>query len=218
MPDYRTEVQKLSEILKKAILSGKLEPGERLPQRKVSERFGATTIVVREALLFLEKEGLVRIEPKWGAMVVEVSEESLLGRYIIREALEGMAARLASKKITTETRQELIRLAKECDRELAIDNLAPQEKAQLHYTLHEKITRMTDCEELVSALDRLHLQTIILSNAYHIDWHSEKSGWHLKLVNAIISGDQDHAEKVMREHVRRGYEMERNALSSENTP
>ena len=216
MPENRTEVQKVAEVIKEAILSGELAPGERLPQRKISSRFGATTIVLREALLSLEKEGLVTIEPKWGATVVELSEKALLGRYVIREALEGMAARLASQKITAEIKNELTDHAKECDRELVKDVLSPHEKARLHYRLHEKIAKTTDCEELISALDKLHLQTIILSNAYHIDWHNEISGWHQKLIKSLVSGNPDLAEKTMREHVRRGYELERKALSFQN--
>ena len=175
----------------------------------------ATARALYEALT-LEKEDLVKIEPKWGATVVELSKIALLGRYVIREALEGMAARLASQKITAEIKNELINLAKECDRELVKDVLSPHEKARLHYRLHEKIAKITDCEELISALDKLHLHTIILSNAYHIDWRNEFSGWHQKLIDSLVSGNPDLAEKAMRDHVKRGYEMERKALSSQN--
>ncbi|MCK5006974.1 MAG: GntR family transcriptional regulator [Spirochaetales bacterium] len=93
MADFRTEYEKVYEAIRNAIIAGQYVPGERLPQRKLAEKFNTTTITVREALRFLEQDGLILIEPKWGAMVVEITAEKIYGRYIVREALEGMAAR-----------------------------------------------------------------------------------------------------------------------------
>lgn len=93
MADFRTEYEKVYEAIRNAIIAGQYAPGERLPQRKLAEKFNTTTITIREALRFLERDGLILIEPKWGAMVVEITAEKIYGRYIVREALEGMAAR-----------------------------------------------------------------------------------------------------------------------------
>lgn len=214
MPEYKTEVQKLSELLKDAILTGDLRPGERLPQRKLAERYGATTIVVREALFALERDGLVTIAPKWGATVVEITEKKLRGRYIIREALEGMAARLAASAIGPALGEDLRAIADECDDRLGRDDVSAESKARLHYRLHEMIAGSTDCDELVEALDRLYLHTIIISNAYHINWHQYDPGEHRTLVEALLSKDEERAERTMRAHVRRGYHMELAALQA----
>ncbi|MDY7030092.1 MAG: GntR family transcriptional regulator, partial [Spirochaetota bacterium] len=81
MASFRTEYQKVSDALRDAILRGDFSPGERLPQRKLADQFGTTTITVREALRTLCSEGLVEIEPKWGATVVELSPLKLEGQY-----------------------------------------------------------------------------------------------------------------------------------------
>jgi DNA-binding GntR family transcriptional regulator len=212
MPQYKTEAQKVYEAIKEAILSGRFAPGDRLPQRRIAEEFDATTITVREALRSLETEGLVVIEPKWGAMVEEITPDKMFGRYVVREALEGMAARLASRNITSTIQEELLERARELDRELIRDDLSPHKKAHIHHQLHKRIAELTQCDELRSLLNKINLHTIILSNAYHIDWHTYDADWHQYLVKAIISGDQDLAERTMRLHVQRGYEMEMKAL------
>ena len=64
--DLKTESQKVFELLREAILSGRFKPGDKLPQRGLAEEFESTTITVRDALRSLESEGLVEIVPKWG--------------------------------------------------------------------------------------------------------------------------------------------------------
>jgi DNA-binding GntR family transcriptional regulator len=208
MPRYLTDSQRIAELVKQAILTGELKPAQRLPQRRLALQHGTTTIVVREALRRLENEGLVAIEPKWGAIVAEVNQDTIRGRYIVREALEGMAARLASQSFSGADRTELLDLADRCDRDLHDEGINPAEKAKLHYALHAKIVRITACGELISLIEKINLQMIIVQNAYHIDWTQERRSWHRSLVEAILSKDMEQAESAMREHVRRGYEME----------
>jgi DNA-binding GntR family transcriptional regulator len=215
MADFRTEYEKIYEAIRNAIIAGKYAPGERLPQRKLAETFNTTTITVREALRFLEQDGLILIEPKWGAMVVEITPEKIYGRYIVREALEGMAARLAAENITYEEKEQLMELAGKCDRELLGDGVSRQDKANLHYTLHEKIVNITRCPELIQSINRNNLHTVILSNAYHIDWLHDDPERHRNLAQSIISGDPDRAESTMRQHVRDGYAMELKAIQIE---
>ncbi len=209
----KTENQKISEIIKKEILSGEFKPGERLPQRKLAEKYQSTTIVVREALRILENEGLVCIEPKWGAMVEDISPKKLYGRYVVREALEGMAARIVARQANDMEKNELLELAKQCDVKLLGNELTKAEKAKLHYKLHEKIVALSRCDELIDLVKKISLYSVLLSNAFHIDWTSDEKNWHQKLVTAIINGDPDFAESEMRRHVRRGYQDEAAALN-----
>lgn len=212
MADFRTEYQKVYEAVRHAIISGEYAAGQRLPQRRLAEKYRTTTITVREALRFLEQDGLIAIEPKWGAMVVEITAERIRGRYLVREALEGMAARLAAAGITEAEKRPLLELAERCDRELVADRLSRREKANLHYELHERIVKITRCQELIESITRINLHTLLLSNAYHIDWKSDEPHRHRTLVQSILSGNAERAEATMREHVRAGYRMELKAL------
>ena len=214
-----TEGQRVQEAIREEILNGAFTHGSRLPQRQLAERYQTTTIVVRDALRALETEGIVEIEAKWGATVAEITPERLRERYIVREALECMAARLASQEISRRELGELEELAIKVDAAHRDSGVSRQNKAQIHHTLHERIVEASHCGELVALVRRSNLHTIILSNAFHIDWNAEESGWHAKLVAAIASGDEELAEREMRVHVHRGLEMETAAIATEvDTP
>ena len=223
MASFRTEYEKITEELRNAILRGDFSPGERLPQRRLAEQFSATTITIREALRSLSNEGLVEIEPKWGATVVRLSIEKLEGQYIVREALEGMAARLACERMNEAQREELIRKADECDRNLPARDLPSrdlstrnlpnlkmglQQKAELHYSLHELIAFYSGCNELVEAIKRLNVFSLFLLNAYHESIFEDPPGWHRALVNTVAGADPRQAEEAMRKHIRRGCQVE----------
>ena len=75
MAIHQTEHQKTYERVRDAILAGELTPGERLPQRKLAERFQTTTTTIREVFRTLQSDGLILIEPKWGATVVEITPD-----------------------------------------------------------------------------------------------------------------------------------------------
>jgi DNA-binding GntR family transcriptional regulator len=212
MAQFKTETDKVYELIRNDILLGKLSPGEHLPQRKLAERYQATTITVREALRVLESEGIVFIKPKWGAMVEDITPEKLYGKYIVREALEGMAAKLACGNINDGEKVDLLDMANELDVLLNDDAVDREQKAKMHYSMHDKISHLTRCPELINFLKNINLHTIIFRNAYYIDWHDANEGWHTKLAKAITSGNTKTAESVMREHIRRGYEMESEAL------
>ncbi len=208
MASFRTEYQKVSDALRNAILRGDFSPGERLPQRKLAEQFGTTTITVREALRTLCSEGLVEIEPKWGATVVELSPQKLEGQYIVREALEGMAARLACARMSDAQRAVLLEKADECDRQLPSDELDIRGKVELHYSLHELIAKGSGCSELVEAIRRLNVFSLLLLNAYHDCISADPPGWHRTLAEAVAGPDPDEAERRMRAHIRHGLEFE----------
>ena len=214
MASFRTEYQKVGDDLRTAILRGDFSPGERLPQRKLAEQFKTTTITVREALRALSAEGLVEIEPKWGATVVELTAGKLEGQYIVREALEGMAARLACARMNENQRRELLERAGECDLHLPSEDMSLERKAELHYSLHEMIAVSSGCDELVEAIRRLHIFSLLMLNAYHDILSADPPGWHTFLAEAVAGNDPDRAESAMREHIRRGYQIERQTASA----
>ena len=86
--------------IKEDILNSKWPPGTKLVERQLSEKFGVSRTPIREAFNQLEKEGLVEQVPKWGVFVKELDEQEILEMYEVREALEGMAARLAAVRAT----------------------------------------------------------------------------------------------------------------------
>lgn len=86
--------QQVLEALRRAIVSGRLAPKQRLTERALIEMLGVSRTVIREALRQIESEGLIEIIPNKGPVVRELSPEEAADLYLIRAVLEGLAARL----------------------------------------------------------------------------------------------------------------------------
>jgi DNA-binding GntR family transcriptional regulator len=95
----KTLTQKVGEGLRHAILSGRLEPGQRLIERNLCEMTGVSRTAVREALRALETEGLVINVPNRGPMVVSISVQEAREIYDVREILETRAVELFMKNM-----------------------------------------------------------------------------------------------------------------------
>jgi DNA-binding GntR family transcriptional regulator len=84
-------------VLREAIVTNALKPGTRLRADDLAKRLGVSKTPVREALRKLEAEDLITVQPGNALTVKSISEEQLFEIYYTREALEGMAARLAAE-------------------------------------------------------------------------------------------------------------------------
>lgn len=100
--DRRTLATLVTDRLRQLIIDGHLPPGQPLRPTDLAPRLGVSVMPVREALRVLEAEGLVSFRPRLGARVAEITEEDVEELYLVRAALEGLAARLAVANLTDE--------------------------------------------------------------------------------------------------------------------
>jgi DNA-binding GntR family transcriptional regulator len=84
-------------VLREAIVTNALKPGTRLRADELAKKLGVSKTPVREALRKLQAEDLITVEAGNALTVKSISEEQLIEIYFTREALEGMAARLAAE-------------------------------------------------------------------------------------------------------------------------
>jgi DNA-binding GntR family transcriptional regulator len=110
-----TLAQQVYEGLCQEITTGKLKPGELLSRRKIAAAYGTSYIPVIEAMVRLENAGLIETESTQMARVTKVTVESIENTYVLREALETQAIRLACETATEQEIEELYRLAEEVD-------------------------------------------------------------------------------------------------------
>src|SRR5688572_15421042 len=85
--------QRVESVLRDAIVSGALAPGQRLTERELTEMTGVSRTLVREALRQLEAERLITVVPNKGPIVRELTTREAKEIYAIRAVLEGLAAR-----------------------------------------------------------------------------------------------------------------------------
>lgn len=197
--------QQVLEALRRAIVSGRLAPGQRLTERELIEMMGVSRTVIREALRQIEAEGLVEIIPNKGPVVRELSAEEARDLYRIRGVLEGLAARLCAEKSDAtmiaklEAALRAIESAyKGTDGELALD-------AKTKF--YELLYAATGSESLTSMLATVQARfwrwrAVGLTHPDRAHDRLNESVKNLSLlIAAIRNKDGDAAERITREEV-----------------
>lgn len=91
---------RVAELIKDAILTGKLEPGDRIVEMKVASDLGVGTTAVREALFELESQGFVSRVTNKGTFVTELTADDVEQIHRVRRELEGLAVELLQEHVT----------------------------------------------------------------------------------------------------------------------
>ncbi|PSJ45701.1 GntR family transcriptional regulator [Zobellella endophytica] len=194
----------LTPRLVEAVIGGELTPGTKLSEPELARRFEVGRGSVRESLLRLEGLGLVERLPRQGARVVQLTAEGLTELFAVREALEGMACRLAAAAITREEAEALTRLLDEHQKFVDSQEvyLRQQGEEDFHYLLfkasHNQMLVKLLCDELYQLL-RMYRHRL----SYR---HSDPRlalREHRQILDAVLQGDGELAELLMRRHVAR---------------
>jgi DNA-binding GntR family transcriptional regulator len=187
--------------LRDAIVSGRLQPNERLVESDLARSLGVSRTLVRSALVRLEHEGLVEHERHRGARVRLVSQGEAVEILETRAVLEGLAARLAAERATPTDVDDLKEVLAEMERlRAAHDLLAVSDlNAQLHRRLleisgHETAARLIGA--LNSQMVRFQYRTILLPGR-----SARSFAEHAEIIAAVSSGDGERAEAAMRTHL-----------------
>jgi GntR family transcriptional regulator of gluconate operon len=181
--------------LRLAIISREFAPGEHLRELPLAQRFGVSRVPVREALIRLAHEGLVRGEPRRGAFVVGMSLADVREVYDVRTLLEVRASRLAAKSATSENIGNLRRIIKEFNREAKKGN--SEVLAAVDIAFHREIVMSAHHRRLTATWEPLSgiIQTILMITNEHSTKARIMSA-HRPLVDAIATGDAAAAEKA----------------------
>src|SRR3990172_7199916 len=102
--------------MREAIQKGALRPGQRIMEIEVAEWLKVSRTPVREALRRLESDGMLSLEPRTGLVVASLSRQAMLELYVMREVLEGTAARLCARHASDLEVMELEELVKREER------------------------------------------------------------------------------------------------------
>jgi DNA-binding GntR family transcriptional regulator len=195
---FLTAAEKAYNTISKNILLGRLEPGCKLSRRKMAKLAGVSVIPVIEALKRLEQDGLVESKPQIGSFVIVPTLKNVKQVYVLREAIECQVARILTEKLSNEQEQELRRISVEID---SIDN-TKEYISERHYEFHLKMAQFTGYNSLVTSLHKINLFWVLCKAVLaRRDRSPVPEDWHMRLVDAIVSGNKDKAENMMRIHV-----------------
>ena len=190
----------VSEKIRGQILAGRLKPGERLIEDRLSAELGVSRVPVREALRGLSMEGLVRLEPNRGASVTEVTPQLLAELVEVRTLLEALNARLAARRHDPEIvalLQDTLRRGNEAAQSGTADELA-----QLNAEFHERLAEASRNSVLSDIMRSLRERTGL---AFSINGRARaREDWreHAGVLAAVIEGDEEIAALLAARHVK----------------
>ena len=189
--------------LRSAILTGKLEPGERLMEIALANKLGVSRTPIREAIRKLELEGLVIMTPRKGAEVARITEKDLQDVLEVRESLENLATELACERITGEEIEDL-KIKNEAFREAVEKGKADfSELAELDVAFHDVIFNASKNSRLIQILSNLREQMYRYRLEYlkNPEYDNLLVKEHDLITDAVINKDKDKVRNVMDRHI-----------------
>jgi GntR family transcriptional regulator, vanillate catabolism transcriptional regulator len=195
--------------LRDRIKLGQLVGGQRLIEADWTREFGVSRGPVREAFGRLVSEGLVTVEPNRGAVVKKLSVKDIVDIFETRAAIEGKAAALAAQGIAQrDHRTRLKALLKENSQYLRGGSFA--DYLNVNERFHDLVLDLADNETLRRFGHQLHAMAYHLQTTRVITLATSPSmalsvadsaRFHRDIGAAILKGDADEAERLMRHHL-----------------
>ena len=192
-------------LIKEAIVEGDIAAGSKISEPELARTYGISRGPLREAIGRLEACGLVVRRPNVGARVVTLSSNQLIEIFHIREALEGMAARLAAQNMGDE---EIVDLRK------LLDQHGEQIERDAEHAYFQREGDLDFHYRIVQGSHNAHMIELLCNDLYHLVrlyryqfGMSSKRGRrafveHGHIVDAIERRDPEMAELMMRAHIR----------------
>ncbi|WP_067664835.1 GntR family transcriptional regulator [Ferrimonas marina] len=200
---HKTRTQVVVEVLRERILSGDIRAGEPLRQSNLAEELNVSRIPVREALLQLEAEGLVRFEAHKGATATELSITQLEELFELRALIEpGLLARSIPQLTATHLQQAealLTQLEATLEQEEDAVNSYSELNSQFHLSLYAGAQRPHTLEVvkgLNTNADRYIRLQLLLAGG--IPKAEEE---HRQLLELCRSGQAEPAAALLKKHI-----------------
>ena len=192
------------EMIKGAILSGKMEPGDPIVENKVAQDLGVGTPLVREALIELEHQGFVQKFPFKGTSVTKLSPAEIEHIFRLRVELEALAIEWAKKNATAADIAELRRLADGMTRgahDMELDSFYENDIA-----FHRKLWQMSGNPYLVDTLERLVVPLFaffLMRNDRDKENYLESADSHIEIIEFLPALEEHELRRVVNKSMTR---------------
>ena len=198
--DREPVVNHIYRELRQAILQGRFPPESRLIETKLAELLNVSRTPVREAVLKLESEGLVkRVRGK--GLLVQDTRAKISEVVIIRQSLEGAAARLACANASEEEVDALVACSRE-GMEAISQGVSVKERSQLDWQFHMQLARASHSLRLTRLIEEFYAYSFSeLVPASHPEESMLLQKQHIAVADALKRRDADEAERAIRQHL-----------------
>jgi DNA-binding GntR family transcriptional regulator len=191
--------RRVAEAIRGDILFGRLDPGTRLAQQQLCERFGVSRMPVRDALRQLTFEGYLVHDSGRHCLVATMSRQDIIDTFDVEGMLHGFAARRLTEIASDEQLQQLRQLHLEMD-----ENQEDVHKfGALNWNFHRQINQMSNSRKVIAALRTLAMALPRDFVVEFPEWVPGSNAEHAEIVKALVKRDGAKSESLMRAHVGR---------------
>jgi len=189
----------IADTLRREILLGTLQPGTRVSQQQLCERFGTSRMPVRDALRELVHEGLMTLDSARHIVVAPLSKDDLLDAFTIEGVLTGMAAERASQRASAADLESLDRLHHAMLD--AAEQMRQGAMVELNWSFHRTINHLSGSRKLIVALRKVSVDLPRDFLEQVPEWNVNSNADHARILAAMRAGKHKAAGKSMTEHV-----------------
>ncbi len=205
MGEKITVTKQVYYTLRERILKGTYPEGMQLQQDSLASQLGVSRIPVREALIQLSSEGLVRFAPYKGAMVTGLSCGELWEIFEIRYALESVALRHAIARITDDDVQRLQAILSK-DREISARPLGDGELwSSMNWKFHMELYKIAGRPRLMELINAQHLQVDRYLRIYleEMGYQEDSLEAHSAILQCCRIRDAVEATVLLHDHLKK---------------
>ena len=209
--------QQIARILAEEITERTLQPGERLLEQTLSERFGMSRAPIREALYLLSQEGLVERIPRKGALVKRYTTREIEELYKIRVTLEELALERDCGGL------RMVRLTMAALRPIVSEMQKSRKETkryhELNFEFHKALVEVSQSTVLLRLYAQIEgpLKTFLRLSMTKKEDVAKSIEDHKRIVAAIAESDAMEASKVLRAHEIDGMGRALNTLHEESS-
>ncbi len=199
--DRRTLNHRIYDGLRQLIESGALLPGTRLDERTLADDMAVSRTPLREAIGKLVEDGLVEHRAYRGNFVRTLTVKQVNDLYLVREALEGLAVRLAVPKLSEDHLLTIRRILDDTFGTAERGDIAGYSIADQSF--HDTLARLSENEPLIEALGRLRRQIQLVRTLANRDPDVVKrtAFERPQILTALELRDAERAARLMEEHI-----------------
>ncbi|MBB4369341.1 DNA-binding GntR family transcriptional regulator [Bradyrhizobium sp. cir1] len=196
-----TLAESLRQRLEGAIAAGHLEPGSRLDEQEIAQRFGVSRTPVREAFRLMAANNLVELRGRQGATVRSIKAQALIEMFQVMAELEGLCARLAARRVSQawgaeigEIHQRLVAAGETGDIDVFYD--INQEFHEAIYEASRNAFLADQTRKLRNQVAAYRRRVTRMPNRI-----ADTVREHEAIMQAILAHDPERAHSAMRDHV-----------------
>jgi DNA-binding GntR family transcriptional regulator len=197
----RSLVEDIAGQLSDAIFEGKLHPGQQIVESDLQQVLGVSRAPLREALLKLEGQGLVRMVPRKGTFVRAITPRWISEIFTVRACLEGLAARLAAEQAAPACAERLENIL--ADMALLAQQKRFKDYFYRHWAFHRVFSEGSRNEELRARIEAMRRESLWLSYSvtYFEHNHQASQKTHRGIVDLFRKGHPQEVETAVRTHI-----------------